>query len=107
MPAIVGNAPSALREGGRGDGSEALTRELTLAQFRALLRPQGLPGAFFRLVIEPERLVVEGAGLGHGVGLCQYGAQGMALQGHSYEEILKHYYTGIDVGTRETAVVSR
>ncbi len=34
-------------------------------------------------------------GYGHGVGLSQYGAQAMALQGKSYEEILLHYYTGV------------
>lgn len=34
---------------------------------------------------------------GHGVGMCQEGARAMALQGYSYVDILKHYYTGIDV----------
>ncbi len=42
-----------------------------------------------------ERFVITGKGWGHGVGLCQVGAFGMALAGSSYEEILKHYYTGI------------
>jgi stage II sporulation protein D len=31
------------------------------------------------------------------VGLCQYGADGMARQGRSYEEILRHYYSGVDI----------
>jgi len=35
--------------------------------------------------------------LGHGVGMCQYGAKAMAEAGASYEEILRHYYTGIEV----------
>lgn len=34
---------------------------------------------------------------GHGVGMCQQGSRAMALQGFGYEEILKHYYTGISV----------
>ena len=34
-------------------------------------------------------------GNGHGVGMSQYGADFMARQGSDYEEILKHYYTGI------------
>jgi SpoIID/LytB domain protein len=38
-----------------------------------------------------------GAGFGHGVGMCQTGATGMADQGKTYEEILTHYYSGIDV----------
>jgi len=36
-------------------------------------------------------------GYGHAVGMCQYGADGMARQGYSAEEILAHYYTGIQV----------
>lgn len=38
-----------------------------------------------------------GRGWGHGVGLCQNGAYGMALAGETYDTILKHYYTGIDI----------
>ena len=38
-----------------------------------------------------------GRGWGHGVGLCQNGAFGMALAGETYDRILKHYYTGIDI----------
>jgi len=41
-----------------------------------------------------EGIALTGAGWGHGVGLCQIGALGMALQGYPYEEILKHYYDG-------------
>lgn len=36
-------------------------------------------------------------GYGHGVGMSQYGAQGMALNGYSYEEILMHYYQGTSI----------
>lgn len=38
-----------------------------------------------------------GRGWGHGVGLCQVGAYGLAKQGLSYEKILKTYYTGIEL----------
>lgn len=38
-----------------------------------------------------------GRGWGHGVGLCQYGAYGLARAGLSYDRILKHYYTGIEL----------
>jgi peptidoglycan hydrolase-like amidase len=38
-----------------------------------------------------------GRGWGHGVGLCQVGAFGMARAGHSYEEILKTYYPGVEI----------
>jgi stage II sporulation protein D len=40
-----------------------------------------------------------GRGWGHGVGLCQNGAFGMALAGATYDAILRHYYTGIDIVT--------
>ena len=36
-------------------------------------------------------------GYGHGVGMSQYGANALAKEGKSYDEILKWYYTGIDV----------
>ena len=45
---------------------------------------------------EPE-FVFLGRGWGHGVGLCQNGAYGMALAGASFDAILRHYYTGIDI----------
>ncbi|HVF30904.1 MAG TPA: SpoIID/LytB domain-containing protein [Pyrinomonadaceae bacterium] len=38
-----------------------------------------------------------GRGWGHGVGMCQYGAYGLAKMGVKYDEIVKHYYTGVDV----------
>ena len=38
-----------------------------------------------------------GRGWGHGVGMCQNGAFGMALAGQTYDQILRHYYTGIDI----------
>ncbi len=38
-----------------------------------------------------------GRGWGHGVGMCQYGAFGLAKMGVKYDEIIKHYYTGVDL----------
>ncbi|MDQ6785297.1 MAG: SpoIID/LytB domain-containing protein [Acidobacteriota bacterium] len=38
-----------------------------------------------------------GRGWGHGIGMCQYGAYGLAKMGVKYDAILKHYYTGIDL----------
>ena len=43
-----------------------------------------------------EAVVFAGKGWGHGVGLCQVGAYGMAIRGRNYREILSHYYTGIE-----------
>jgi stage II sporulation protein D len=41
--------------------------------------------------------VFHGSGWGHGVGLCQTGAFGMALRGHDYSQILHHYYSGVEL----------
>ncbi|MBI5892658.1 MAG: SpoIID/LytB domain-containing protein [Deltaproteobacteria bacterium] len=41
--------------------------------------------------------VFSGKGSGHGVGLSQWGAKGMAENGYTYKEILKHYYKGIEI----------
>jgi stage II sporulation protein D len=47
-------------------------------------------------------LVVSGRGWGHGVGMSQYGAFGMANAGYTYDEILAHYYSGTDLGRAGT-----
>jgi stage II sporulation protein D len=39
-----------------------------------------------------------GKGFGHGVGMCQIGSYGMAQRGHTYRDILTHYYTGVELG---------
>ncbi len=43
------------------------------------------------------KVVFEGHGWGHGVGLSQWGAYEMAVQGKTYTEILKFYYTGVEI----------
>ncbi len=45
---------------------------------------------------------VTGTGYGHGIGLSQYGAQGSAIAGKDYSWIIKHYYTGVTIGTAVT-----
>ena len=39
-----------------------------------------------------------GSGWGHGVGMSQWGAYGMALDGWTHDDILKHFYTGVTLG---------
>jgi stage II sporulation protein D len=41
------------------------------------------------------RFIFTGKGWGHGVGLCQVGASGMAVQGATFDQILSHYYRGV------------
>ena len=42
-----------------------------------------------------DQLIFKTTGYGHGVGLCQYGAQGMALEGRDYRQIVTYYYQGV------------
>jgi SpoIID/LytB domain protein len=48
---------------------------------------------------EDDNIVVNGAGWGHGVGMSQFGAYGMAVEGSSYDDILEHFYTNASLGT--------
>jgi SpoIID/LytB domain protein len=43
---------------------------------------------------ESMRFILQGAGWGHGVGLCQIGAAVMGSKGYTYQDILMHYYRG-------------
>ncbi len=60
----------------------------------------GLRSSLFRVEVKygkdgnPEYFIFWGGGFGHGRGLCQYGAKGMADKGYSYQDILRHYFPG-------------
>jgi stage II sporulation protein D len=45
----------------------------------------------------PQKIVLTGAGWGHGVGLCQIGAAVMGEKEYSYKEILNHYFRGAEL----------
>lgn len=49
----------------------------------------------FNVAIEDGKMVFNTIGYGHGVGLCQYGANGMAKDGHDFRQIITQYYTGV------------
>ena len=57
----------------------------------------GLRSTNFTVRLELEKMVFRATGYGHGVGMSQYGARAMALDGKSYVEILEHYYAGAAV----------
>lgn len=60
----------------------------------------GLNSANFTIDIS-DTVLIRTTGYGHGVGMSQYGARAMALEGATYLEILTHYYTGVDVEKME------
>ena len=49
------------------------------------------------VAVEDGKVVMEGRGFGHGVGLSQWGAYGMAKEGASAEEIIRHYFQDIGI----------
>lgn len=77
----------AIRSGGR-------TTLVPGETLRAALGNTVVPSAFFELELEGSEAVFSGRGSGHGVGLCQWGAQEMAQRGFDFRTILSHYYPG-------------
>lgn len=69
---------------------------LTGTQFRAALT---LRSACFSVAFLDNTFSITTKGYGHGVGLSQYGANGMAFSGYTYDQILKFYYDGVEIKT--------
>ena len=72
------------------------------SELRQLLSDRGLYSPRFRIEDRGRMLEISGQGHGHGVGLCQWGARGQALEGRTCDEILKYYYPGATVETHNT-----
>jgi SpoIID/LytB domain protein len=66
-------------------------------EIRRWLSRSHLYSSAFIVTAEAGRFIFHGAGWGHGVGLCQIGAAVMATRGFSAEEILKHYFRGVEI----------
>lgn len=58
----------------------------------------GLKSYDFKIKNIDDKVIIDTCGYGHGVGMSQYGALGMAKEGFSYSEILKYYYSGVEIG---------
>ena len=57
----------------------------------------GLKSANFNIEIKGDNIYFSVVGYGHGVGMSQTGADSMAKAGKNYEEIIKHFYTGVEI----------
>lgn len=68
--------------------------ELSGVEVRTIL---GLKSANFIILIEGGSVKLKVTGYGHGVGMSQTGADSMAKSGSNYEEIIKHFYTGVEI----------
>ncbi|TRM10745.1 stage II sporulation protein D [Lentibacillus cibarius] len=64
----------------------------------------GLRSTDFTIEKKNNHLIFTTKGYGHGIGMSQYGANGMAKEGKTYKEIVQHYYQGIDISTVNDAV---
>ncbi len=51
-------------------------------------------------------VIIETKGWGHGVGMSQYGADGMAKEGKNYQEIIQHYYKGVQISSIEPFIAN-
>ncbi len=69
-------------------------KEFTGKEIRTKLQ---LRSTFFTFYEKDNKILVKTKGYGHGVGMSQYGANGMALAGFKYEDILNYYYTGVKI----------
>jgi hypothetical protein len=96
---VTARSPSGRVIGLAAAGRSGAVKEWTGFEVRQAL---GLPETLFsmnlRTTPDGERRVhFLGRGWGHGVGLCQNGAYGLARSGMGFEEILRHYYSGIQI----------
>lgn len=93
---VVARTPS-----GRAEKMEIRAGErralLGAADLRQRLGFSRLPSLALDVRAEPGGFVLDGRGQGHGAGLCQWGAAGLAREGKGYKEILTHYYPGTEV----------
>lgn len=80
--------------GGRVSSISVDGTEFSGVSFRSML---GLRSADFDIVKNDEGVVITTRGYGHGVGMSQYGANGMGKAGYSYSDILLHYYPGVSI----------
>ncbi|MGC9365633.1 MAG: SpoIID/LytB domain-containing protein [bacterium] len=78
-----------------GEKGEAVIKgELNI---RKILSSSTLFSACFNLTFYTDSIKLQGAGWGHGVGMCQIGALQMAVNGYKFQEILQHYFPGVEL----------
>ncbi len=77
--------------------SEKIFKRMSANDLRKLLGYGKLKSTHFKVEETSQGLLFTGRGFGHGVGLCQWGAQRWAEKGKNYEHILSHYYPSAKV----------
>lgn len=64
---------------------------------RDVAKKLGLRSNYFDIIQNEDNVTITTKGFGHGVGMSQYGANGMAKEGYKYDQILKHYYQNTEI----------
>ncbi len=72
-------------------------KSIKKSRLRSTMGRKALPSNYFNLKKVGDEIIVSGSGYGHGVGMCQFGAKELALQGFSYKQILAHYFPELDL----------
>ena len=67
--------------------------------FRRMVGYDTLRSTLFAVALEGDVAHFSGRGYGHGVGMCQWGAKGMAEQGYTARQILEYFYPGAVLGS--------
>jgi stage II sporulation protein D len=75
------------------------TQRLRGNDFRRIVGYDTLKSTLFAVAVEGGMARFSGRGYGHGVGMCQWGAKGMAEQGATAERILAFFYPGTTLGS--------
>ena len=76
------------------DGKEYI---IPSKEFRRILGANRIKSRRFLLEKVKDYLYIKGYGWGHGIGLCQWGAYGMAKQNFNFRQILEYYYPGSEI----------
>lgn len=72
--------------------NEHKLRFIKKSRLRNVMGRLALPSNLFKVLDNGKTIQIKGAGFGHGVGMCQFGAKELALQGFSYKQILAYYF---------------
>lgn len=86
-----------------GESGRAVTflvngKKVSAPAFRLQIGASTLKSTLIEAVqLQDDKLILQGRGFGHGVGMSQWGARNMANEGKTAEEIIHHYYTGVDL----------
>ncbi len=79
------------------ENQKPLTVSMNAYQLRNWLDPNQLKSTRFQMELHGRLATFRGKGVGHGVGLCQWGAKKMGEKGYSRDQILTHYYPGFKI----------